>query len=105
MTAGGRASICLTKRWSRRDYEQRSRDDRAAFDSMPKPVNGSSIWPSGSPAIWNDLRVEPRERKRLLRLLVEDVTLIKAEVVIDRRLSASSAWNHGGRYDADTNLS
>ncbi len=33
------------------------------------------------PRIWHDPRIEPRERKRILRLLVEDVTLIKAETI------------------------
>ena len=33
------------------------------------------------PKIWHDPRVDMRERKRILRLLVEDVTLIKAEVI------------------------
>jgi DNA invertase Pin-like site-specific DNA recombinase len=33
------------------------------------------------PQIWNDERVEMRDRKRIIRLLVEDVTLIKAEKI------------------------
>jgi Recombinase zinc beta ribbon domain len=33
------------------------------------------------PKIWNDPRVEPRERKRILRLVVDDVTLIKGEMI------------------------
>jgi DNA invertase Pin-like site-specific DNA recombinase len=33
------------------------------------------------PRIWNDPNLEPRERKRMLRLLIEDVTLIKAEEI------------------------
>jgi DNA invertase Pin-like site-specific DNA recombinase len=33
------------------------------------------------PHIWNDPEVEVRERKRMLRLLIEDVTLIKAEQI------------------------
>ena len=33
------------------------------------------------PKIWHDPRVDMRERERILRLLVEDVTLIKAEVI------------------------
>lgn len=33
------------------------------------------------PKIWSDSRVEPRDRKRILRLLVEDVTLIKGEKI------------------------
>jgi len=33
------------------------------------------------PRIWNDPRVDMRERKRIFRLLVADVTLIKAETI------------------------
>lgn len=33
------------------------------------------------PRIWNDPNLEPRERKRMLRLLIEDVTLIRAEEI------------------------
>jgi DNA invertase Pin-like site-specific DNA recombinase len=33
------------------------------------------------PRIWNDPGLEARERKRMLRLLIEDVTLIKAEKI------------------------
>src|SRR6195256_3440600 len=33
------------------------------------------------PRVWNDPSVEPRERKRILRLLVEDVTLINGEAI------------------------
>ena len=33
------------------------------------------------PRLWNDPRTQPRDRKRLLRLLVEDVTLIRAEEI------------------------
>ena len=33
------------------------------------------------PRIWQDPRVDCRERKRILRLLVDDVTLIKAETI------------------------
>ena len=34
------------------------------------------------PALWNDARVEPLERKRMLGLLIEDVTLVKGEQVL-----------------------
>lgn len=61
------------------DYEQRSRDDRARFDAQARQRILDLA--ERFPAIWNDPRVEPRERKRLLRLLIEDVTLIKAEVI------------------------
>ncbi|HEV2728525.1 MAG TPA: recombinase family protein [Terriglobales bacterium] len=33
------------------------------------------------PGIWNDPELEARERKRMLRLLIEDVTLIKADKI------------------------
>ncbi len=33
------------------------------------------------PRIWNDPELEARERKRMLRLLIEDVTLIKADQI------------------------
>ena len=33
------------------------------------------------PRVWNDPAVGARERKRMVRLLIEDVTLIKAEVI------------------------
>jgi hypothetical protein len=33
------------------------------------------------PRVWNDPTVEQRERKRIVRLLIEDVTLIKADVI------------------------
>src|SRR5206468_1984745 len=33
------------------------------------------------PRIWNDPKIEPRERKRILRLLIEDVTLVKEEMI------------------------
>jgi hypothetical protein len=39
------------------------------------------------PRIWNDPNLEPRDRKRMLRLLIEDVTLIKAkEITVHVRL-------------------
>src|SRR5215471_8571120 len=34
-----------------------------------------------SPRIWNDPELEAREKKRMLRLLIEDVTLIKADQI------------------------
>ena len=43
------------------------------------------------PKIWNDPRVQPRERKRILRLVVDDVTLIKGE-----RITAHVRLSGGG---------
>jgi hypothetical protein len=33
------------------------------------------------PSVWNDPHIEPRERKRMLALLIEDVALIKGEPI------------------------
>jgi hypothetical protein len=33
------------------------------------------------PRIWSDARVDVSERKRILRLLIDDVTLVKAETI------------------------
>jgi DNA invertase Pin-like site-specific DNA recombinase len=33
------------------------------------------------PRVWNDPRTEPRDRKRMLALLIEDVTLLKADTI------------------------
>jgi hypothetical protein len=44
------------------------------------------------PRIWQDDRVPPTERKRIVRLLVDDVTLIKAEKITAHvRLTGGSA--------------
>ena len=61
------------------DYEQQTQKQHQLFDSqtrqqlLPLPID--------FPRIWNDPSVEPRERKRILRLLIEDVTLIKGETI------------------------
>jgi hypothetical protein len=34
------------------------------------------------PRIWNDPQVEPRERKQMLRLLIEDITLLRTDKVL-----------------------
>ena len=44
------------------------------------------------PRIWQDPRVEARERKRIVRLLIDDVTLIKSDVItVHVRLSGGAA--------------
>lgn len=44
------------------------------------------------PRIWQDPRVESRERKRIARLLIDDVTLIKSEMItVHVRLSGGAA--------------
>jgi DNA invertase Pin-like site-specific DNA recombinase len=61
------------------DYERRSRDRIAALDAQARQRILDLA--NQFPAVWNDPRVEPRERKRILRLLVDDVTLIKTDVI------------------------
>ncbi len=61
------------------DYERRSRDRPAALDTQAR--RRILDLAERFPAVWQDPRVEPRERKRILRLLIEDVTLIKGETI------------------------
>lgn len=61
------------------DYERRSREQAAALDAETRRrvLNLAEQLPR----IWNDPRVDSRERKRIVRLLIEDVTLIKSQVI------------------------
>jgi DNA invertase Pin-like site-specific DNA recombinase len=58
-------------------YEQQTQKQRLLLDSETREQLRSLA--ADFPRIWNDPSVEPRERKRILRLLVEDVTLINGE--------------------------
>ena len=60
-------------------YEQQTQKQRMLIDSQTKEQLLSLA--ADFPRIWNDPSVEPRERKRILRLLVEDVTLINGEMI------------------------
>jgi DNA invertase Pin-like site-specific DNA recombinase len=60
-------------------YEQQTQKQRRLIDSQTREQLLSLA--ADFPRVWNDPSVEPRERKRILRLLVEDVTLIKGEVI------------------------
>ena len=54
------------------------------MDRELKRLNGLevvSVLADDFPHIWNDPGVEPRERKRILRLLIEDVTLINGDMI------------------------
>jgi DNA invertase Pin-like site-specific DNA recombinase len=61
------------------DYQRRSRDQAPALDTQAR--RRILDLAERFPAVWQDPRVEPRERKRILRLLIEDVTLIKGETI------------------------
>lgn len=58
------------------EYESRRQADRAALSDEQR----DRVLALGTdfPAIWSDPRTEDRDRKRMLRLLVEDVTLVQA---------------------------
>jgi DNA invertase Pin-like site-specific DNA recombinase len=61
------------------DYERRGQEDVGALDAkMRRHILALA---EQFPRIWADPRVDVRERKRILRLLVADVTLIKAETI------------------------
>jgi DNA invertase Pin-like site-specific DNA recombinase len=61
------------------DYERRSREQAAALDAgMRRRILDLA---EQLPRIWQDPRVDSRERKRILRLLVDDVTLVKADTI------------------------
>jgi DNA invertase Pin-like site-specific DNA recombinase len=60
-------------------YEQQTQNQRLMIDSQTREQLLSLA--TDFPRVWNDPSVEPRERKRILRLLVEDVTLIKGEMI------------------------
>jgi DNA invertase Pin-like site-specific DNA recombinase len=60
-------------------YEQQTQKQRLLIDSQTRQQLLSLA--ADFPKVWNDSSAEPRERKRILRLLVEDVTLINGETI------------------------
>lgn len=58
------------------EYEQQTQKQRLLVDSQTREQLLSLV--TDFPRIWNDPSVESRERKRILRLLIEDTTLINA---------------------------
>jgi DNA invertase Pin-like site-specific DNA recombinase len=60
-------------------YEEQTQKQRLLVDSQTREQLLSLA--TDFPRIWNNPSVEPRERKRILRLLVEDVTLIKGQTI------------------------
>lgn len=61
------------------EYEQQNQQQRRLLDEETRQKVLSLA--NNFPRIWNDPEVEPRERKRMLRLLIEDVTLLKADKI------------------------
>ena len=61
------------------EYERKSNSDACAVSSKDKQRIQSLV--TDLPRVWNNPRTPSRERKRMLRLLVEDVTLVREEVI------------------------
>ncbi len=60
-------------------YEQQTQKQRLLIDSQIR--DQLLCLAADFPKIWKDPSVEPRERKRIFRLLIEDVTLINGEKI------------------------
>jgi DNA invertase Pin-like site-specific DNA recombinase len=60
-------------------YERQTQKQRVLIDSQTREQLLALA--TDFPRVWNDPCVEPRERKRILRLLIEDVTLINGEMI------------------------
>jgi len=64
---------------AQQQFEQQTQKQRMLIDSQTRQQLLSLA--ADFPKVWNDPSVDPRERKRILRLLVEDVTLINGEAI------------------------
>jgi hypothetical protein len=64
---------------AQQQYEQQTEKQRLLIDSQTREQLLSLA--ADFRRIWNDPSVEPRERKRILRLLIEDVTLVGGELI------------------------
>jgi hypothetical protein len=68
---------CLAE--AQEHYEQQTQKQRLMIDSQTREQLLSLT--TDFPRVWNDPSVEARERKRILRLLIEDVTLINGKTI------------------------
>lgn len=66
-----------TLREAQDEYERSSKEDRLALDEEKKTRIRALA--SDFPALWSNPKTPPRERKRMVRLVIEDVTLLKEE--------------------------
>lgn len=64
---------------ARDEYERHRESDREALGKAQQERLFSLV--NGFPAIWNDPETPQRERKRMVRLLIEDVTLVKHDEI------------------------
>lgn len=61
------------------EYEQQTEKEQRLIDTHTRQQLLTLV--EDFPRVWNDPTVAPRERKRIVRLLIEDVTLIKTDVI------------------------
>jgi len=61
------------------EYERQSKEQRLLIDQDARAKILTIA--ADFPRVWNDPRIEPKEKKRMLRLLIADVTLVKAEMI------------------------
>jgi DNA invertase Pin-like site-specific DNA recombinase len=64
---------------AQQEYDELTQKQRLLIDAQTSEQLLSLA--TDFPRVWNDPEVEPRERKRILRLLIEDVTLINGETI------------------------
>ena len=62
---------------AQQQYEQQRQADSVALNQEQQQQVDNLA--SDFPRLWNDKRTPQRERKRMVRLLIEDVTLVKAK--------------------------
>jgi hypothetical protein len=62
------------------DYERRQRDETAALG--PEQRQRIAALSTDFPAVWNAAGISDRDKKRMLQLLIEDVTLVKGKEAI-----------------------
>lgn len=60
-------------------YEQQSQADRSLLDEQSR--ERIRVLATDFPRLWNDPRTSDQQRKRMVRLLIEDVTLRKADQI------------------------
>ena len=77
-------------------YRQTSKADGIAVSAEDRARIQSLV--SDLPRVWNDPRTPSRERKRLLRFLVDDVTLLRARD--DSDPNPLERWSHHAYWSA-----
>jgi DNA invertase Pin-like site-specific DNA recombinase len=64
---------------AQQEYEQRRQQDRQIFDQKQRAAILALA--QDFPRLWQDPATEDRDRKRILRLLVEDITMLRGEQI------------------------